>query len=71
MIGLPQPGESVTFRIAEGHRVPIAGRPGKFYELGKDFTEAWSQALYARLRTGAIEIVRGQHGPARDSHDHQ
>lgn len=63
MLGLPQFGESVTFRIAEGRRVPKVGRPEKFYELDKEYVENWSDLHLSRLREGAIQIVKSSFKP--------
>lgn len=57
MIGLPEPGERVTFRACPGHRVPREGRPGEFYKTGEPVTEPFTQVLYSRLMTGAIELL--------------
>lgn len=58
MLGLPQPGESVTFRISEGHRVPMVGRKGKVYPAGQDITERWTQEHHGRHRAGALLLVK-------------
>lgn len=57
MIGLPTIGEPVKFRSAEGRRVPMIGRPGRYYAPGAECTETWTMAHYARLREGAIVLV--------------
>lgn len=57
MIGLPKPGERVTFSAAEGHRVPIPGRPGSFYRAGETVTETWSFQHHSRLMAGALVLI--------------
>lgn len=66
MQALPEIGERVTFRACPGHRVPIDGRPGQFYKTGEAVTESWTQLLYGRLMTGAIELLewKGKPTPA-------
>lgn len=63
MLGLPQLGESVTFRIAEGRRVPMVGRPGAYYALEKEYIEAWSDLHLSRLREGAIQLIKWSFDP--------
>ena len=53
MLGLPQPGDSVKFRVADGRRVPIVGRKG-FYEAEREYTERWTQNHYARVLDGSL-----------------
>jgi hypothetical protein len=54
MQNLPDVGEVVKFRIAEGHLVPMPGRPGRFYPVGETIEEAWKPEHVARVRTGAL-----------------
>lgn len=64
MIGLPQPGEKVIFCAAEGHRVPVFGRPGAYYKPGEPVTEAWTYQHHARYVAGALVLIQwsGQPG---------
>lgn len=57
MIGTPKIGEKVTFCAAEGHRVPVSGRPGSFYTTGELVTEPWTYQHHARLLTGAFVLI--------------
>lgn len=63
MSASPKPGDSVTFRVGEGHRVPMCGRPGRFYPEGVDITETWTPDHFPRLRTGALVLVPQESAP--------
>ena len=64
MLGLPKPGEVVTFTSAEGHRVPVPGRPGSYYKPGEPATEVWSYQHHARLMAGALVLNQWAGKPA-------
>ncbi len=64
MIGLPKPGEKVTFSAAEGHRVPVSGRPGSYYTPGEEVTETWTYQHHARLTAGALVLIEWSGKPA-------
>lgn len=65
MIGLPQPGEKVTFSAAEGHRVPSIGRPGSYYATGEPVTEVWTYQHHTRLVAGALVLIEWAGKPAQ------
>lgn len=64
MIGLPTPGEKVTFSAAQGHRVPVAGRPGAYYKPGEAVTETWTYQHHARYLAGALVLIEWAGKPA-------
>ena len=64
MIGLPTPGEKVTFCAAQGHRVPVPGRPGSYYKPGEPVTEVWSYQHHARYMAGALVLIEWAGKPA-------
>lgn len=64
MIGLPKPGEKVTFSAAEGHLVPVVGRPGSYYRAGEPVTETWTPQHHARYVAGALVLIDWAGKPA-------